>query len=653
MKISACVITKNEEHNLPACLESIKSVVFEMIVVDTGSTDATVEVAKSYGAKVFHFEWVDDFSKAKNFAISKAKGDWIIFLDADEYITNDSIPYLRAAIAEAVAKRLDMIICSLLNYDKQKKKVEITTPHIRIFKNDPKIQYKGAIHERIIRTDRPADALDVGTDIKIIHTGYSEDEIKKKNKSKRNLELLYKELEKKPRSSDLCFYLSESLMLDKDYEKALDYAYKMFEYNNSELRGVYEKNYINIFNCMMELRYPKRKLEQTMHEAIQKFPSYPDFYLYLGDHYKREHQYMDAIEAYKTGLSYVENVKKTQSGAQSTLLKVLDTIGYLYAKTEQWHKCVETHVEVLKIDRYFYSSLVNLMTIFAKFESISNTVGFFQKIYDYTNKKDALILLKASIEIKNVQLADFFFNVLPYERQQIRQEYAHYELLAGNYERAASVLFEIYEESNSEENAIKLIIAILLSKNGNLARGVLHKLPPSLQLLTKKVVGIESSLLPIDKSEFLKVIYAIIQLAKPEEITNFLDEIVQENLLVEVADLLYYHEKYQLAFVFYNQYLEKMPQLSDQAVADLSIKVSDCLYHDNKLDMAMLFVQNAQKHNPLDYRSYPLSISIGLKTGNHQHVRDIALLGKQNFPNSKYFDSVLHGLGLPFTQSDY
>ena len=85
MKISACVITKNEEKNIARCINSYKDIVDEIILVDTGSTDNTVEIAKSLGAKIYYYEWQNDFSAAKNYALSMAKGDWIIFLDADEF----------------------------------------------------------------------------------------------------------------------------------------------------------------------------------------------------------------------------------------------------------------------------------------------------------------------------------------------------------------------------------------------------------------------------------------------------------------------------------------------------------------------------------------------------------------------------------------
>src|SRR5699024_4697847 len=86
-RLSQCMIVKNEEENIRRALSWGKGRVCEQIVVDTGSTDRTVEIAKEMGAKVYHFKWREDFSAAKNYAIEQASGDWIAFLDADEYFS--------------------------------------------------------------------------------------------------------------------------------------------------------------------------------------------------------------------------------------------------------------------------------------------------------------------------------------------------------------------------------------------------------------------------------------------------------------------------------------------------------------------------------------------------------------------------------------
>ena len=103
MKLSACVIVKNEEKNLPQWLSYANAAADERIVVDTGSTDRTVELARAAGAQVYSFPWQENFAAAKNFAIEQATGDWIAFLDADEYFPPEDCLAVRALLAKADA----------------------------------------------------------------------------------------------------------------------------------------------------------------------------------------------------------------------------------------------------------------------------------------------------------------------------------------------------------------------------------------------------------------------------------------------------------------------------------------------------------------------------------------------------------------------
>ncbi|MFN4796229.1 MAG: glycosyltransferase family 2 protein, partial [Pseudanabaena sp.] len=96
--LSACLIVKNEEQRLPQCLESLLSLADEIIVVDTGSLDRTVAIAKKYQARVFHFAWCDDFSQARNYAIAQAKGKWILVIDADEVLEQSAIAILQEVL---------------------------------------------------------------------------------------------------------------------------------------------------------------------------------------------------------------------------------------------------------------------------------------------------------------------------------------------------------------------------------------------------------------------------------------------------------------------------------------------------------------------------------------------------------------------------
>ena len=149
--LSACVIVKNEEKHLPRYLACVRELADEIIVVDTGSEDVSMSIAKKGGAEVYSFPWQDDFSAAKNFAIEKAKGKWILFLDADEYFPPESIGKVRTILKEVDRDiRTAGILCRWVNFDEDEgMKLQGAAVQLRLFRNLRGLRYKGRIHEAL------------------------------------------------------------------------------------------------------------------------------------------------------------------------------------------------------------------------------------------------------------------------------------------------------------------------------------------------------------------------------------------------------------------------------------------------------------------------------------------------------------------------
>lgn len=215
LPISVCLIVKNEESYLDACLKSVKDWVNEIIVVDTGSTDKTVEIAKDNGAKVSHFEWIGDFAAARNESIKHAKNPLILQLDADEEIIQKSIPWFEK---EYPYNNFDGYYLPLHNLrDASSEEILLTHRLIRFYKNHPQIRYQFKIHENIII---PSGRVAL-SEAEILHKGYGK-EVNNENKSKRNLELLLNNIRDKPNDPISHFYASQSFSA---MGKSLD-AYK-------------------------------------------------------------------------------------------------------------------------------------------------------------------------------------------------------------------------------------------------------------------------------------------------------------------------------------------------------------------------------------------------------------------------------------------
>ena len=193
VRISQCMIVRNEEKNIEQALSWGKSVMWEQVVVDTGSTDRTVELAKRMGARVVTFPWVDDFAAAKNYAIEQAQGDWIAFLDADEYMTPEDAGKLKALIDCLEPDVYDGISTGWQQLD-ENGKIFSSGTQIRIFRNSPDIRYRRRIHEQLESVSgREFSVGDAVQELAIFHTGYQGKRFEEKKRSGRNRRLILKE----------------------------------------------------------------------------------------------------------------------------------------------------------------------------------------------------------------------------------------------------------------------------------------------------------------------------------------------------------------------------------------------------------------------------------------------------------------------------
>ncbi|MDP2366246.1 MAG: glycosyltransferase family 2 protein, partial [Ignavibacteria bacterium] len=180
------MIVKNEKKHLARCLSSVKDVADEIIIVDTGSTDRTIEIAESFGAKVFLFDWINDFSAARNFALSKSTCDWILYLDADEELNLNCIEEINKYKTRTPAG----IYCTIKSLGSANVNGSVIR-YPRLFPNDARIKFAGKVHEQIIESLNKNKIPLIDSDIEIIHHGYAIDDESLTEKKKRNLSLLF------------------------------------------------------------------------------------------------------------------------------------------------------------------------------------------------------------------------------------------------------------------------------------------------------------------------------------------------------------------------------------------------------------------------------------------------------------------------------
>lgn len=281
-KISACCIVKNEAANMPTWFDCVKNFADEIIVVDTGSVDNTVEQAEKAGAQVYHFTWIGDFAAAKNYALSKATGDWIVFLDADEYFPAGDAEKVRSLIEKFhVCKDVAGLFMRMDNIDKDTQRNMGTSFYqLRVFRLVPWLRYEGRIHEYLKNFRKEKKARMVYTsEVVIFHTGYSEGLAKQK--AERNLAMI-KENQAKYGANPLddC-HLADCYYILKQWPEAAYHAQRAVD-NHIKPLGQENRPYGVLIESLLLSHASDEAIHNAIQNAIAIYPDNGEFWMLWG-----------------------------------------------------------------------------------------------------------------------------------------------------------------------------------------------------------------------------------------------------------------------------------------------------------------------------------------------------------------------------------
>jgi len=217
-RLTLCMIVKNEERFLEGCLQSVHGVVDEIVIVDTGSTDRTVEIAERCGAKIFNFEWDGDFSAARNESLRHATGDWILYLDADEQLAPGQGKALRTLLNNPNVGGYTLLVGG--EHQLPSGVVRQVNSYPRLFRRYPTIRFEGKVHEQITPSIQRLGKAILPTDIFIEHLGYAQSLEVVREKCWRNISLLRDQLKQNPQDAYARFQLGNTLTVLEEYDAA-------------------------------------------------------------------------------------------------------------------------------------------------------------------------------------------------------------------------------------------------------------------------------------------------------------------------------------------------------------------------------------------------------------------------------------------------
>lgn len=433
-RISACMIVKNEGELLPKCLNSIKDVVDEMIIVDTGSTDNTVTIANNFGAKVYQHSWNDSFSEARNHCLKYASGDWILQIDADEELEQADIMKLKYTINNTKCNAIAVAIHSTIkdNYH--------TFYNIRIFRRG-KGFYQGIIHEQVI-----IEGERLSADIRFYHHGYNLDLNKMKNKWQRTNRLLQKQLEQNKYDSFAWFNLIRNYRTQELFNDGIIAGEKALAIFTPDPDKIHPEMSINMHhyamiiyetaNCYLHSS-STAKAKELCYYALSKLkakgitPENIDILFTLACTYLKEGSYQKAIEYFNRFLFLREWYLHTIG--TNTLMT--DTLGYDYAAHNgigyclgnlgRWEIAINHLEKAIALNPKYRNAYDNLALCFQNTGDVNNAINTLLRIVSEDIADDTVWLHLGELLIKH----NAYEKAMPYFEKYLKKHPADKNVL--------------------------------------------------------------------------------------------------------------------------------------------------------------------------------------------------------------------------------
>lgn len=398
MKLSIGMIVKNEEKYLGRCLEALKPILknvdAELVIVDTGSTDNTVEIAKLYTDKVFFHQWNNDFAEARNITIEKSQGQWYFYIDADEILEKPDriIDFFN----KGTYKNYNGLAIKIDNLIKEDPSQSGSTFHSRrIVKRDNDLKFTSKIHEYL-----PEKVPVYLSEAVLVHYGYIQtDPDFVDEKSQRNLVIIKEELKADPNNIFLLYHLGQTHVFNGNFIEALDPLSRALDIARES------KTYpMHIYNLMLDV-YIKNQLfseaETTAKEVInaqlEKNSGYINIYFYLAQALGILKKNQEAIRNYKKCLELLKQYESNKLAIN--LVAIVSDFGgekYIYSQVAalydallEYEKSVEYSKKILNLTKnrangieqnYYYLAVNQIVRLSIKYKRYDELVVFYEEI---------------------------------------------------------------------------------------------------------------------------------------------------------------------------------------------------------------------------------------------------------------------------------
>ena len=346
--IGLCMIVKNEEAVIGRALDSVKDTAAEIIIVDTGSTDSTLDILAQYPqVQVHQFDWCDDFAAARNAAFAKATSDWVLFLDADEYVDPDFIPHLRLQLNHHAADAYCFKVVSVQKDGQIDHSTSIGGVP-RLFPNRPEYRFEGRIHEMMYNQNQEVMQYVYYKGLPIYHVGYRPDIVLQKNKGERDRQLMLRAIAEAPdarTSKHLYYILANDYWKMGEQDKAMDCLAKGLTVHREDKR-VDEQ----LFYQQQSWRLAQGETTEALSALENRENPSPRFLLLWSELLMAEQQWPEAYTKLKAALELSESERNTPDPLElqpspAKILRLLVDVAQQLQKPEESHHYLERYLK--------------------------------------------------------------------------------------------------------------------------------------------------------------------------------------------------------------------------------------------------------------------------------------------------------------------
>ncbi|HEY9667175.1 MAG TPA: tetratricopeptide repeat protein [Coleofasciculaceae cyanobacterium] len=369
MELSLCAIVKNEESSLPQCLKSVKDVVDEMVILDTGSTDRTIEIAKEFGARVYPFEWCNDFSAARNQALSYVQGTWVLVLDADEVLMPEIVPQMKQAM-----KPEHHLVINLIRQEVGASQSPYSLVS-RLFRNHPQVRFSRPYHaivddsvQTLLQQEPQWQVVSLSA-VAIQHYGYQPEAIAARDKYARAQQAMEGFLSTHPHDAYVCSKLGALYVQIGRVSDGIELLQHGLEATSIEPEVLFELHYhlanayTRLENLSAALEHYQAALQQRILPKL-KLGAYNN----LGNLLLSAGDLINAQKSYETTLK----IDPSFAAGHNHLGMTLKALGRLQEAIDAYQKAIE-------LNPNYADAYQNLGVVLLKLGKVPDSLSAFKK----------------------------------------------------------------------------------------------------------------------------------------------------------------------------------------------------------------------------------------------------------------------------------